>query len=451
LAPLHHRYGHALLEHAIATSGALGGGGGGAGGKEAPMPSRNGGASTVASARAQEGETKKTQAAAAAVASSSSAKTHDPRFTFGGDAEESDDDDDEQNNAADAGADEEDDLGDAFAVLELARVRYERLVEQNATLDTLDGEHWSTLIVKGQLAEVLNDLADVGLESENFQQASSDYRLALELLQPLLQPHSRRLADANLRLGLALEFHPEAAMQASAETYVTAALTTLKRRLEALAQRKEVLQRQRDGGQAGQADVVEPAAEVRAEKVAEESAARLREEGILSSAPSSNGKGKHVDNDSKLLEKDDVAAMDWQAVEKELRDMQEMVRELELKLEEYANAPPGAAMAAVDDSALRGGSGSGSSAGGSILQSAETKAALKKAIDEALLGSSTNSITSSSNGNGISTTFGASRSNDPNVQINDLSAMVKKKKRTQPATEQATGSHSKKTRVEDDS
>lgn len=58
LAPIFHKYGHALLEHAIATSGALGGGGGGA--KDAPMPSRSNGASkTVASARADKATTDK--------------------------------------------------------------------------------------------------------------------------------------------------------------------------------------------------------------------------------------------------------------------------------------------------------------------------------------------------------------------------------------------------------
>lgn len=46
-APIFHRYGHALLEHAIATSGALGGGGN-SGSKDAFMPEPK----TVASARA---------------------------------------------------------------------------------------------------------------------------------------------------------------------------------------------------------------------------------------------------------------------------------------------------------------------------------------------------------------------------------------------------------------
>ena len=53
-APLLHRYGHALLEHAIATSGALGGGGGTADKDTAARESR-----TVASARAKEPTTEK--------------------------------------------------------------------------------------------------------------------------------------------------------------------------------------------------------------------------------------------------------------------------------------------------------------------------------------------------------------------------------------------------------
>lgn len=186
LAPLHHRYGHALLEHAIATSGALGGGGGG---KDAPMPSRQGAgvsgsggggtvataaATTVAAARAQDSSaSSSTSAALPAVQPKQAAKAHDPRFTFGGDAEESDEEERGNVQPQQEGDDEddEDDLSVAFSVLELARVRYEKVLETaNPSLTTIDGETWHATTIKGQLAEVLNDLADVGLESGESQQ-----------------------------------------------------------------------------------------------------------------------------------------------------------------------------------------------------------------------------------------------------------------------------------------
>lgn len=423
LAPLHHRYGRALLEHAIATSGALGGGG--AGVKDAPLPSRAGGASTVAAARAENGKAASGSSSKVEGSSSSASKPQDSRFTFGGDAEESDEEE-EGGEGGGEGEEDGDDLGDAFAVLELARIQYEKLTETNGTLTTLEGEEWNTLKIKSQLAEVLNDLADVGLETENFQQASSDYQSALELLQPLLLPFSRRLADANLRLGLALEFHPDPSMQASAERYVTAACIVLRKRLDALHKRQETLQRQREGGTAAKKGDEN---REEAEKQHDETAAKLEEEGALApkskeeselSQVSNKGKGKdNADQNGhvgKALEKDDIITMDWQLVEKEIKDIKEMIQELELKLEEFANAPPGT------------GAVGSSTTGENPLTGADAKAALKQAIDEAFLGASTNGLATSN-------AFG-SKAADPNVTVNDLSSMVRKKKKApEPVTE----------------
>ena len=135
-------------------------------------------------------------------------------------------------------------------------------------------------------------------------------------------------------------------------------------------------------------------------------------------------------HDEQLLEKDDTAKMDWQAVAKEAGDVQEMTKELELKLEEYTQAPPGGANAQ-------------SSSGD------EAKAALQKAINEALLGASTNAMAEGSSA------FGKHYANVP---VNDLSAMVKKKKR--PAEQSSSpgkgknkaqdGSETKKSKVEDE-
>lgn len=422
LAPLHHRYGRALLEHAIATSGALGGS---AGGKDAPLPSRAGGASTVAAARAENGKSAGPSSKVDGAGTASN-KPQDSRFTFGGDAEESDDEEEEEG-GGEGGEEDSDDLGDAFAVLELARLQYEKLSETESTLRTMEGEEWNTLKIKSQLAEVLNDLADVGLETENFQQASSDYQSALELLQPLLLPYSRRLADANLRLGLALEFHPDPAMQASAERYVTAACIVLRKRLDSLYKRQETLQQQRQG------DTISKKEEEEREKAKEQhdaTAAKLEEEGVLApkteeesalSQISDQGKGKGIADQNghtiKALEKDDIITMDWQLLEKEIKDIKEMIQELELKLEEFANAPPG-----TDASTVGGAGGSSSSAKGeNPLLAADPKAALQQAINEAFLGVSTNGLAKPN-------PFG-SKAADPNVTVNDLSSMVRKKKK----------------------
>lgn len=109
--------------------------------------------------------------ASSSKAASKAGAVHDPRFTFGGDAEESDSEDEgatKANGIKEGEEDEdEDDLGLAFSILELARVCYEKILAsgESVTLKTLDDEEWSTTMIKSQLAEVLNDLADVGLES----------------------------------------------------------------------------------------------------------------------------------------------------------------------------------------------------------------------------------------------------------------------------------------------
>ena len=69
------------------------------------------------------------------------------------------------------------------------------------------------------------------LYTENFEQASEDYRAALELLLPHLLPYSRRLSDAHLRLGLALEFHPNVKQRESSFEHIQQAANVLKRRL----------------------------------------------------------------------------------------------------------------------------------------------------------------------------------------------------------------------------
>lgn len=97
---------------------------------------------------------------------SGSKEVADPRFTFGGDAED-EDEDEEQGEGQEGEDDEDDDLGTAFSVLELARVTYEKVLAAGdaASIATVEGETWHETDIKAQLAEVLNDLADVGLES----------------------------------------------------------------------------------------------------------------------------------------------------------------------------------------------------------------------------------------------------------------------------------------------
>lgn len=418
LAPILHRYGRSLLEHAIATSGALGGGGGGGAGQaEAPMPVKK------AKAKSGGGE-------------ASSSKPADPRFSFSGDAD--DDDEEEEEGDAQPQEEEEDDLSVAFAVLDLARIIYQKLLDADTASDltTIQGQIWAPVRVKNELAEVLNDLGDVGLESENFQQASADYEASLQLLSPLLHPHSRRLADAYLRLGLALEFHPEQERQAEAGKYVQSAANTLRTRLEALKSRRTIVQR----GSSEEARKQAAAAQLREEKAREESVAAAADEGreaAEAAAEGSAGKGKGKAIAAIPIERDDVAEMDEPRVERELKDVEEMITDLEAKLaDDGANAA----------NANANGAGSSSSSSGAPLPDA-AKQALQQAINEAFLGASTNAL------------------HQPHVAdgpVNDLSGMVRKKKRPVEGAEEGkgkgkesdigegSGSGSKKAKVEDE-
>lgn len=67
--------------------------------------------------------------------------------------------------------------------------------------------------------------------AENFEQASEDYHAALKLLSPHLPPYSRRLSDAHLRLGLALEFHPDTKQRELSMEHIRQAANVLRRRL----------------------------------------------------------------------------------------------------------------------------------------------------------------------------------------------------------------------------
>lgn len=405
LAPVLQRYGKCLLEYAIVTSGALGGGGS----KEAPMP------------QAPKKKTSGSAAAGSSSSSSSAAKPSDPRFHFSGDADDDDDEEGEDAEGGDGAAqgdedEEEDDLGVAFSILDLTRVIYQRVLrggksdpaaqeDANATLETLSGETWGVVKIKSELAEVLNYLGDVGLESENFTQAASDYEGSLSLLSALLHPHSRRLADAYLRLGLALEFHPDAAKQSATSQHVQSAANTLRLRLEAVQTRRKTVQEQGDE----EARKQSAAAQVREEKALEESA-----------AADAKGKGKSSTASAAAVvvetptHVDDVALMDALKLEREEKDLQEILAELDAKLQDISSSGSGAANADA----------SGSTSSSAVPTDA--KAALQQAINDAFLGSSTNSADGSS-GSAGTTPFGASSSSS--APVNDLSSMVRKKKK----------------------
>ncbi|KAJ1033089.1 hypothetical protein NDA16_000367 [Ustilago loliicola] len=366
LAPVLHHYGRSLLENFIVNSAALGGGSG-----SAPLP-----APSAPSAPAASGSSSKPSGSGSS--SSAGAVKSDPRFSFTGDAEDDDDENEEEGAPGAAGGDDDDDdLQVAFSVLDLARVIYQRILDSDSpNLTTLHGQEWEKTRIQAELAEVMNDLGDVGLEAENFSQASADYRSSLEILTPLLLPHSRRLADAHLRLGLALEFHPEIEQRKGAKSHVQSASDVLGKRIAAIQSR------------------------------------------INKSSTEAPAEGK---------EKDDLADLSEPALQKELEEMQGMKKEIDTKLEEYDTEDRQAQLNGEPD--LTGVLGLPADAAAAAKGAMTTKDALQQAIKDAFLGAQ-----AEQGAEGVNPFTGAAaKSSD--APVNNLSSMVKRKKKPEAETE----------------
>ena len=254
LAPILHSYGRALLEHIIATSGALGG---------APVPNAESAESISLPKNKdscfefREDVTEDSDSASNPVAlgkrkANASEEQSEPQQPDDPGQEEESENEEEQ--------EEDDDMGVAFTVLDLSRVIFEKILHGSVTqsseslskgkhpakpeLKLITGEIWGETELQLELAEVRNDLGDIGLETgaymhrltkENFEQASVDYEASLNLLAPLIPPYARRLSDAHLRLGLALEFHPEQSRRKLAKDHINQAAHVLRHRLNQIS------------------------------------------------------------------------------------------------------------------------------------------------------------------------------------------------------------------------
>jgi len=154
-----------LLEHAISVSGALGGGGTIGSTEDAEpttAPEMIGGARLEDETRGDDNGLREQNAAAR------KRKVAD-EGNFDANKEEEE---------------EDDDLGIAFTVLDLSRVIFEKLLDGSHTqeshqeskgkgkfkpeLHLVTGETWSKREIESELAEVRNDLGDIGLETGAF-------------------------------------------------------------------------------------------------------------------------------------------------------------------------------------------------------------------------------------------------------------------------------------------
>ncbi|EHA52573.1 histone H1-binding protein [Pyricularia oryzae 70-15] len=187
-----------------------------------------------------------------------SAEPKKPLFQFEGDGDidDSDEEEDEQDPADEDGQGEEelDDLGNAYEILDMARVLFDKqlaAVNEEASEDKgkgkEEGDAPSVRHIKERLADTHDLLAEISLEGERFHDAIPDSRKSLEFKKQLYPEESDILAEAHFKLSLALEFasivatdeektqgvqHVDQALRDEAATELEAAIASTKLKLQ---------------------------------------------------------------------------------------------------------------------------------------------------------------------------------------------------------------------------
>jgi HAT1-interacting factor 1 len=213
------------------------------------------------------------------------AAASNPRFHFEGEpdlrevepeGEETAGDDENEEGAGDHDEEEGnqegegDEFNDAWDVLDIARVMYEKEDSPEA---------------KAKLADVYVCLGDVSLETEKFDQALPDFRAAIDIKQTILEPDNRELAELHYKLALALEY----SKQHLAVEETEKAVKVLRKRLEVLQDKQ------------------------------------------LAESGDKKGKGKSTEKDV------DQDANQNTEIQKEIKEIQELIPDMEVKIEELKN------------------------------------------------------------------------------------------------------------------
>ena len=141
-----------------------------------------------------------------------SGKESKPFFQFTGDEnfeDEGEDGYDSQAGEAEEEEEEDDDFGNAYEVLDLARVLLLKMLEEaQASEGKGKGKEPSLAVkqLKERLADTYDLQAEISLEGERFPNAVADLKAALELKEELFPQESSLIAEAHYKLSLALEF-----------------------------------------------------------------------------------------------------------------------------------------------------------------------------------------------------------------------------------------------------
>ncbi|RAK75107.1 SHNi-TPR domain-containing protein [Aspergillus fijiensis CBS 313.89] len=134
--------------------------------------------------------------------------TSKPYFQFTGD-ENFDDSDTEDEDDPPLVEEEEDDFANAYEVLDLARILYQKklnALEEDAGKGKSAKAPSSLKQLKERLADTYDLQAEISLEAERFADAVADLRTALSLRQSLFPMEDPSVAECHYKLSLALEF-----------------------------------------------------------------------------------------------------------------------------------------------------------------------------------------------------------------------------------------------------
>ncbi|KAG5968460.1 hypothetical protein E4U57_006006 [Claviceps arundinis] len=133
-------------------------------------------------------------------------------FHFEGDENFDHSSDEEQEEEPEEEEEDEDDLATAFEILDLARVCYEKQLEQlNSESDSSKGKEVANdspaiRHIKERLADTHDCLSEISLESERYPNAIEDGRVSLNYKLQLYPEESEIIAEAHYKLSLAMEF-----------------------------------------------------------------------------------------------------------------------------------------------------------------------------------------------------------------------------------------------------
>ncbi|KAL6799164.1 hypothetical protein GGI42DRAFT_69727 [Trichoderma sp. SZMC 28013] len=214
-------YGRSLFKVGQSKSDVLGG--------SAPAPAEkktksSSGASSKKATKADEGEGAQEDGAEQGKDKKNEEKDDVPEgkklfFQFTGDENFDESDEDEGQEEGDQDEEEDDDLATAFEILELARVCYQKQLDQlreeeaqsegeakGKGKEVAKEDSSAVRHIKERLAETHDCLAEISLENERYPNAIEDGRTSLNYKVELYPEESEIIAEAHYKLSLALEF-----------------------------------------------------------------------------------------------------------------------------------------------------------------------------------------------------------------------------------------------------